>query len=29
VLVNGESVGGVLVREGLARWYGGHRRPWC
>lgn len=29
VLVDGESVGDVLVGEGLARWYGGHRRPWC
>jgi len=27
--VNGESVGQVLVREGLARWYAGHRRAWC
>jgi micrococcal nuclease len=29
VLVNGESVGTTLVREGLARWYEGGRRPWC
>ena len=29
VLVYGESVGDVLVREGLARPYAGHRRPWC
>jgi micrococcal nuclease len=29
VLVDGESVGDVLVGEGLARWYAGHRRPWC
>jgi len=29
VLVNGRSVGDVLVGEGLARWYAGHRRPWC
>ncbi len=26
---NGESVGGILVREGLARWYAGGLRPWC
>ena len=25
----GESLGGVLVAEGLARWYQGGRRPWC
>jgi endonuclease YncB( thermonuclease family) len=25
----GESLGGVLVNEGLARWYGGGRRSWC
>ncbi len=25
----GESIGGQLVSEGLARWYGGGRRPWC
>ena len=25
----GESLGGVLVDEGLARWYQGGRRPWC
>jgi micrococcal nuclease len=25
----GESLGGVLVDEGLARWYGGGRQPWC
>jgi endonuclease YncB( thermonuclease family) len=29
VLVNGMSVGDTLVAEGLARWYAGHRRPWC
>jgi micrococcal nuclease len=26
---NGESLGGVLVDEGLARWYEGGRRSWC
>jgi len=25
----GQSVGGVLVRQGLARWYAGGRRGWC
>lgn len=25
----GESLGGVLVSEGLARWYQGGRQPWC
>jgi endonuclease YncB( thermonuclease family) len=25
----GESLGGVLVDEGLARRYGGGRRSWC
>ena len=25
----GESLGGVLVGEGLARWYAGGRRGWC
>ena len=25
----GESLGGVLVDEGLARWYQDGRRPWC
>ena len=29
VLVNGKSVGDTLVREGLARSYGGGKRPWC
>ena len=29
VLVNGRSAGDVLVGEGLARRYAGHRRPWC
>lgn len=29
VLVNGKSVGDTLVREGLARYYGNGRRPWC
>ena len=26
---DGASLGGVLVDEGLARWYGGGRQPWC
>ena len=26
---DGESLGGVLVNEGLARWYEGGRQPWC
>lgn len=26
---DGESLGGVLVNEGLARWYAGGRRTWC
>ncbi len=26
---NGQSLGGALVNEGLARWYEGGRRPWC
>ena len=26
---NGQSLGGILVNEGLARWYDGGRRPWC
>jgi micrococcal nuclease len=26
---DGESLGGVLVDEGLARWYAGGRRSWC
>lgn len=25
----GESIGGMLVDDGLARWYEGGRRPWC
>ena len=25
----GESLGGALVGEGLARWYEGGRQPWC
>jgi micrococcal nuclease len=25
----GESIGGILVGEGLARWYGGGRQAWC
>lgn len=25
----GESIGGMLVDEGLARWYEGGRRSWC
>jgi micrococcal nuclease len=25
----GQSLGGVLVAEGLARWYGKGRRSWC
>ncbi|HMI41107.1 MAG TPA: thermonuclease family protein [Sphingomicrobium sp.] len=29
VEVDGASVGGTLVGEGLARWYAGGRRPWC
>ena len=29
VEVNGVSVGDTLVREGLARWYEGGRKPWC
>ncbi|MGE5564270.1 MAG: thermonuclease family protein [Bacillota bacterium] len=29
VLVNGTSVGDTLVSEGLARYYGHGRRPWC
>jgi endonuclease YncB( thermonuclease family) len=29
VEVNGASVGGRLVDEGLARWNAGGRRPWC
>jgi endonuclease YncB( thermonuclease family) len=29
VLVNGTSVGDTLVNEGLARYYGNGRRPWC
>ena len=29
VLVDGDSVGEILVDEGLARWYEGERRPWC
>jgi len=29
VLVNGTSVGGALVNEGLARWHTGARCPWC
>ncbi len=29
VLVDGRSVGETLVAEGLARPYGGGRRPWC
>jgi micrococcal nuclease len=26
---DGKSLGGVLVSEGLARWYEGGRQPWC
>lgn len=26
---DGQSLGGVLVDEGLARWYEGGRQPWC
>jgi micrococcal nuclease len=26
---NGQSLGGILVDEGLARWYNGRRRSWC
>jgi endonuclease YncB( thermonuclease family) len=29
VMVNGRSVGDVLVSEGLARYYGSGKRPWC
>ncbi len=29
VLVDGKSVGDRLVDEGLARYYGNGRRPWC
>lgn len=29
VMRGGESLGGVLVDEGLARWYGNGRRRWC
>lgn len=29
VMVNGTSVGDTLVGEGLARYYGGGKRPWC
>jgi endonuclease YncB( thermonuclease family) len=29
VLVDGRSVGGTLVEEGLARWYAGAHKPWC
>jgi endonuclease YncB( thermonuclease family) len=29
VKVDGRSVGNTLVDEGLARWYGNGRQPWC
>lgn len=29
VRVDGQSVGDVLIAEGLARSYAGGRRPWC
>jgi endonuclease YncB( thermonuclease family) len=29
VMVNGTSVGDMLVSEGLARYYEGGRKPWC
>jgi len=29
VLVGGISVGDTLAGEGLSRWYGGGRQPWC
>jgi micrococcal nuclease len=29
VMRGGVSVGATLVNEGLARWYGGGRQPWC
>ena len=29
VRVDGVSVGDTLVRDGLARWYQGGRKPWC
>jgi micrococcal nuclease len=29
VVRGGQSLGGMLVSEGLARQWTGHRRPWC
>jgi endonuclease YncB( thermonuclease family) len=30
VTIDGEDLGGLLVKNGLARWYGGERRRgWC
>ena len=29
VQVNGRDVGAILVREGLAHAYHGHKEPWC
>jgi endonuclease YncB( thermonuclease family) len=29
IVRDGQSLGGILVTEGLARWYGNGRRPWC
>lgn len=30
VTIDGEDLGGLLVKNGLARWYGGERRrAWC
>jgi micrococcal nuclease len=26
---NAESIGGILVNDGLARWYGSGRQSWC
>lgn len=26
---DGVSIGGAMVRDGVARWYAGGRRPWC
>lgn len=29
IVVNGDDVGGILVREGIARRWTGKRQPWC
>jgi endonuclease YncB( thermonuclease family) len=29
VILNGQSIGNILVNEGLARTWTGRRRPWC